>query len=276
MQAEVRSVAKLYDDQSAFYHLVLGETMHFGYWRGADDPASLATAQEQLTDWMIAQAQVGPGSLLLDAGFGMGRPAVRLAKEQHCKVVGITISQNQMEIARRLAAEHGVADLVTFQKANMLELPFAADTYDAAWAVECLVHVPDRRQALQEIFRVLKPGQRLVTSDLISAVPLTSAELAMLHRAFGHYNHILLDEYARLLEQVGFDIEQFDYMPEITRKTMILMGEAMEAKRPDLVARFGADLAAALIDGWHSLTRLLTEKGGYVLGVVRKPAQMAP
>lgn len=271
-QQAVHNVETFYDATSEVYRVVMAENLHFGYWLNDDDDASVYKAQEQLTDWMIEQAQVGPGSLLLDSGCGMGGPAVRLAQEKGCNVIGITLSQNQVDIATQLAADNGVSELATFQKANMLAMPFEPNTFDAVWAFESLHHVPSRLEALQQILKVLKPGKPLVIADIISTAPMDDAERALMNSAFANYMPIFFDEYAGLLEQAGFEIEQLHDKPDITTKTMIPLGEAIAAKRPDLTAKYGEELAIAVVDGWDSIARLLTDKGGYVLAVARKPA----
>lgn len=157
--------------------LVLGENLHFGYW---DDPAAggdIADAMARLSSLVHSKLEVGPGHRVLDVGCGVGGPAVRLAKATGTEVVGITVSQEQVRKATELAEAEGVAHLVRFQLADAMNLPFQDGEFDAAFALESVMHM-DRVGVLGQVRRVLRPGGRLVLTDEVLLAPIPAERKA--------------------------------------------------------------------------------------------------
>lgn len=99
------------------------------------------------------------GLHVLEVGCGAGDFSIHLAKEG-ANVVGADFSSTAVELAAAKAiAQKSSAQ---FQVADAQRLPFADATFDMLVSCECLEHVPVPRVALAEMFRVLKPGGRLV------------------------------------------------------------------------------------------------------------------
>jgi len=88
----IEDISRHYDLMTDFYHIVLGESIHVGYWPDPNDPLDLPLAQECYTDLMIRRMPLQPGQRLLDVGCGTGQPVVRLAQATDGSVVGITIN----------------------------------------------------------------------------------------------------------------------------------------------------------------------------------------
>ena len=75
------------------------------------------------------------------------------------RTAGITLSSKQVERARQLAAERGLAN-ADFCVMNALAMEFPDDSFDLVWACESGEHMPDKKAYVQEMVRVLKPGKR--------------------------------------------------------------------------------------------------------------------
>ncbi|MFI7075780.1 SAM-dependent methyltransferase [Micromonospora sp. NPDC049903] len=160
-----KSVGAFYDQVNSIVARVQGGSMHHGYWTGPDDDSDFATASVRLTDMMIERVAARPGARVLDAGCGLGRPGVRLAKISGAEIVGVSVSEQDVRLANELARAESVADRVRFDQADMAALPFPDDSFDHAMAFESIMHVPDRVRALREIARVVRPGGRIVLTD---------------------------------------------------------------------------------------------------------------
>lgn len=99
-----------------------------------------------------------PGMTVLDCGCGPGALTVDLAEAvAPGAVTGIDIEETQFARARQRASECGATN-VTFQCANLYDLPFDDAAFDAVFAHAVLYHLHEPNRALAEIRRVLKPG----------------------------------------------------------------------------------------------------------------------
>jgi SAM-dependent methyltransferase len=132
------------------------EATQRGLWgQRPGDWAMLAEPQNlSLIDSALDGARVGPGTRLLDLGCGSGL-ALQRAAARGARVSGLDISPALLSIAHARAGE---AVLV---EGGIDELPFPAQSFDAALAVNALQFAFDPTVALAELSRVLTPGARL-------------------------------------------------------------------------------------------------------------------
>jgi ubiquinone/menaquinone biosynthesis C-methylase UbiE len=100
----------------------------------------------------------GPHSLLLDVATGTARlPGALFAIPFYeGEMVGLDISRNMLGEAARKLAPHRHRVVLLHHPA--VPLPFADETFDAVSSLEALEFMPDRRSALREMVRVLRPG----------------------------------------------------------------------------------------------------------------------
>ena len=100
------------------------------------------------------------GDNLLEVGCGTGvlaREAVQRVGPDG-SVTGMDLSESMLGVARSISPE------VDFQQGNAVDLPFADESFDITVASFMLMFVPDQALAVSEMWRVLKPGGRLVIS----------------------------------------------------------------------------------------------------------------
>jgi SAM-dependent methyltransferase len=103
---------------------------------------------------------------VLDAGAGMGGPARLLAATYGCTVTGVDVTMPYLETAQLLTNITNLTDLVSFQRADVTDLPFADETFDVVWTEHAAQSIPDKPKFFSELHRVLKPGGRGVIHDL--------------------------------------------------------------------------------------------------------------
>ncbi|MER5873689.1 methyltransferase domain-containing protein [Streptomyces sp. NPDC002044] len=243
-----------------------GGNLHNGYWHDDNDDAPPEVATDRLTDLMIELLAPQPGQKVLDIGCGIGKPAARLLQAHPVRLVGITISESQVDQARTGAAEAGLSDRAAFEYADAMRMPFPDDSFDAAWALESLFHVPDRAQVLAETARVLRPNSRLAIADFVLRTPISDAGMRAVDRiceTFGVHSFSSLDDYTAQLSSHGFkDLDVRDISDNVAR-TGTLLADAWESVRDQLVENGNSAEVDAMIEATREFTS--TPEFGYVL-----------
>jgi len=104
---------------------------------------------------------------VLDVGSGLGGPARFLAAANGCKVTGIDLSEPFVEAARYLTERTGQGGTVSFQTGSALALPFGDGEFDVVLLQHVAMNIADRPTLYRQIRRVLKPGGKFATFDVV-------------------------------------------------------------------------------------------------------------
>mgnify|MGYP000013498233 FL=1 len=137
-----RNVAHHYDIGNDLYRLMLDpEHMQYScaYWD--DSTETLGAAQEAKLAHIAAKLALSGGQNVLDIGCGWGGMAIYLARHFDVRVLGITLSEEQLALARDRAQAAGVADRVTFELIDYRDLPLRGDRFDRIVSVGMFEHV---------------------------------------------------------------------------------------------------------------------------------------
>ncbi len=159
------NVAHHYDIGNALYQLMLDpEHMQYScaYWpqESGDGGMTLGEAQTAKLAHIAAKLALQPGQRVLDIGCGWGGMAIYLAQNFDVSVTGITLSEEQLELARTRAGEAGVGDDVRFELVDYRDLPARGIHYDRIVSVGMFEHVG--RPQFETFFRA---AANLLTDD---------------------------------------------------------------------------------------------------------------
>lgn len=155
----------------------------------------------------VALASLKEGDTVLDLGSGAGIDCFLAAERvgKNGKVIGIDMTHEMIEKARE-NAEKGSFNNVEFRLGEIENLPAADNSVDVVIS-NCVINLaPDKRRVFQEAYRVLKPGGRLMISDIVLLKKLPDAIKASVEAYIGCVSGaILKNEYLETIKAAGFD-----------------------------------------------------------------------
>jgi SAM-dependent methyltransferase len=210
------------------------------------------------------------GERVLDVGCGAGTAELILSALQPGGVhfVGIDLARERLRDARQAMGEQGVA--AELAAADAARLPFAADAFDAAFAVAVLQHVAKPQAVIDDLRRVLRVGGRLVLAEPDNAARYWFSEPASGHEAFALATefHSLIEEAARedadpsigprvprLLRSAGFEIAAVHLVPVSLTRVGAPVPRVWDERREAIAAAVAAARGTAAEDAGRALVR---------------------
>ena len=192
----------------------------------------LSTGDELHLGWLPATAALAkdlglaPGMHVLDVGSGIGGPARYFAEAHKCRVTGIDLTEEFVQVAAELTRRCGLSDLVSFRQGSALDLPFEAGTFDAATLIHVGMNISDKARLFEQVRRVLKPHSLFGVYEVMRAgeedLPYPMPWAQTIETSFVETP----ETYRRLLAAAGFKIER-----EENRRTFVLdLAREMRAK----------------------------------------------
>jgi len=200
-----------------------------------------------------ALASLQPGEVVLDLGAGGGLDCFLASQAvgPTGRVIGVDMTPEMVALARK-NAENGGYGNVEFHLGRIEELPVEDSSVDVILS-NCVINLsPEPERVFSEAFRVLKPGGRLMISDLISDLPVPQMVQESL-TAWVQCLPVKRDVYLSRIEEVGFDrIEVADeraYQTEHLASTDSSLGRIIAAAGPlrPVIDRFARGIKSARI-----------------------------
>jgi ubiquinone/menaquinone biosynthesis C-methylase UbiE len=157
-----------------------------------------------VVDALAERAFIGAGSQVADFCAGLAGPARYLAHKYGAIVTCIELNPDRAPGAADLTRRVGLGQRVRIVRGDVMRVPLADHTMDAVISQEALLHVPDKRAALAQAWRVLKPGGRLAFTDWAEHRRLDDADAASMWRGIAAQSIQSFAGYPRLLREIGF------------------------------------------------------------------------
>ena len=154
----------------------------------------------------LAFAALKPGDVVVDLGSGAGFDCFLAARQvgDSGRVIGVDMTPEMLDRARANAAADGYAN-VEFRMGEIENLPVADGTADMVIS-NCVINLStDKPRVFREALRVLKPGGRLMVSDLVLERPLPGSVRRSVEAYAGCIAGAMLkDDYLAAIRQAGF------------------------------------------------------------------------
>jgi arsenite methyltransferase len=154
----------------------------------------------------IAMASLREGETVVDLGSGAGFDCFLAARQvgHSGRVIGVDMTPEMLDKARQNANKGGFAN-VEFRLGEIENLPVADFVADVIIS-NCVINLsPDKGRVFQEAFRILKPGGRLMVSDIVLLKPLPDIVKASIEAYIGWVSGAdLKDHYLKAIREAGF------------------------------------------------------------------------
>src|SRR5215216_6273752 len=152
---------------------------HRATWAAGDYAAVAELIDEAPPRDLLARVEVAPGQEVLDVATGTGNIAIQTAAAG-AQVVGLDLTPELFETARRRAAERGVA--VDWVEGDAEDLPFEDERFDRVLSAFGVQFAPRHEVVAQELARVCRPGGRI---GLVNWTP--EGQVGELFKVMGRY-----------------------------------------------------------------------------------------
>jgi cyclopropane-fatty-acyl-phospholipid synthase len=239
-------VSHHYDVGNDFYRLVLGESMTYSCARFVDASNTLEEAQDAKHELVCRKLGLHqrPGARLLDVGCGWGSMALHAARRHDAEVVGVSLSREQVDLARRRVEEAGLADRVEIRLEDYRDL--RGESFDAISSIGMFEHVGASRmmQYFETLRRLLRPEGRLLNH----AISKPGGTVLSRRTFIGSYvfpDGELLDvaEVIGAMQRTGFEVRDVESLREHYSRTLHHWVANLEAGFDEAVSLVGTPRA---------------------------------
>jgi cyclopropane-fatty-acyl-phospholipid synthase len=229
-----QAVSHHYDVGNNFYRIVLGPSMVYScaYWTSDDLGYDLADAQRDKLDLICRKLDLQPGQRLLDVGCGWGSLALHAALKYGVRVLGVTLSTEQADYARKQVAEAGLTDQVEIRIQDYRDLDDGP--FDAISSVGMAEHVGTEPylEYAKILYGQLKPGGRLLNHQIAAIHPEPKSSTRSFIDAYVFPDGELapVGTTISLIEEAGFEVRDVQALREHYARTLRAWVANLEAQ----------------------------------------------
>lgn len=245
-QRDAEAIHHHYDVSNRFYEWVLGPSMAYTCAVFPHEESSLEEAQFAKFDLVARKLGLKPGMRLLDVGCGWGGMVMHAAREYGVKVLGVTLSKQQAEWARRAIADAGLQDLAEVRHMDYRDV--REGDFDAVSSIGLTEHIGAANVPayFSFLYGKLKPGGRLLNHCITRP---TGKEKTF--NKGGFINRYVFPDgelesvgwLVRQMEDIGFEIRHEENLREHYAQTLKYWCDNLDANWEDAVQEVGMGTA---------------------------------
>jgi len=191
------------------------------------------------TDALARHAKINESTHVLDLCCGLGGPARYLAYHHGCRVTGVDMNTDRLAGAVRLTERTKLEDRVLFHHANALQTGLADETFDVIVSQEAFCHIPDKKTLITECVRLLKPGGRIVYTDIVARNTMTNEIRSRLENEMAFSELSTLEQYRNLFEGKGCQMVEVEDLADDWAQILIDRLAMYRSLKEQTVSSFG-------------------------------------
>lgn len=222
LRAKVKEMYKSVAEQpQGTFHFEMGRqiALRLGYPADQlDQVPSEALESFAGVGYHLGLAELSAGQRVLDLGSGSGMDAfvASLAVSPGGQVVGVDMTDEQLQKAQRLAASAGLSN-VRFEKGYIEQVPLESGSVEVVISNGVINLCADKAAVFDEIARVLEPGGRMAISDIVTEEQLTEAIICDVNLWASCIGGAMQqDQYLKVIEDAGLKVEAVRENPQYT------------------------------------------------------------
>jgi ubiquinone/menaquinone biosynthesis C-methylase UbiE len=218
------------------WEMLMGEEIHVG--------------GPQETEIMADKLGISNRMHVLDVCSALGGPARHLAKKYGCRVTGLDATRKMHDEAIKRTEEEGLTDLVSYELADSLDMPFENGTFDIVWGQDAWCYITDKKQLISEAARVVKPNGIIAFTDWIQVGNMSDEEWTNLNEFMVFPYLETIEGYGKILEITGFEVlEKEDLSADFTVYCHIYQDLLRNILKDKILSNFGIELFDAADSG---------------------------
>ena len=229
-----------------------GENINLGYFETPDDDLAIAT--ERANARLAEAAGLGDGMEMLEVACGVGGAARYVARRFDARIVATNLSRDQLAIAKD-RTEPAISNRISYEYADFHDLPYPDNRFHVWWCALSVLHAVDKPRVIGEAFRVLKPGGRMVLTELTAAEGLAPETLKRFSADAHSPGLWSMSQYDRGFNEAGFAVLEREDWSERALWAWRRLPHELESRRSEIESDVGAQPLNDTLDRYRMWER---------------------
>ena len=257
------------------------ETPKFGQYNDSYESISnifngvgyLSIGGTKRIDYMVGSVSL-ENKLVVDLGSGLGGPAKHLATRHNAQITCVEVDPSLVTASQKLISQWGLTDRISVIESSFAHLPFDDNSVDVIFSKEVIIHIINKQELFEELYRILKPGGTIIIMDWMkSEGPASDLFLDRNKKDGLDLNYIPLDSYLKKIHHARLLISECTnasslYLADLQKRTQQLDTDKELSQQVEQV--MGKKVYTERYHGWKDWAQILESEEMYIYKIILK------